>query len=106
MVEEDIDDEILINNNIKKVNNVFDACKGTIKVVLKEEKKASGFFLKFKRNSKMFYCIMTNEHVVEKIEEGEEIKIKYENEKKILKFKLDKNERIIKRFKELPKSTK
>ena len=37
MVEEDIDDEILINNNIKKVNNVFDACKGTIKVVLKEE---------------------------------------------------------------------
>ena len=37
----------------------------------------------------MFYCIMTNEHVIEKIEEGEEIKIKYENEKKYLKLQFD-----------------
>ena len=50
----------------------------------------------------MFYCIMTNEHVItsKMIENGNEIiKILYENEQKSLEVKLDKKERFIKEFK-------
>jgi len=93
--------QILLKNNMVKMYNVYNLCKATIKIELNDG-FASGFFLKLERNHKQFYCIMTNQHVItpENISNQEEIKIKYDNEKKYLIIKLDVKERIIKCFKE------
>ena len=58
--------------------------------------------LKFERNNKPFFCIMTNAHVIkpDKIEQKKEIKLLYENESKELSFNLNKEERIICSFQE------
>ena len=101
-MEGEIKDEILFDSNIFDMQNVYNICKASIKILIKGGGIGTGFFLKFERNEKMFYCIMTNEHVItsEMIEDGNEIiTIKYENEQKSLEVKLDKKERIIKEFK-------
>ena len=51
-------------SKINKIDNIFKVSKGTLKIELENGAMASGFFLKFKRNSKPFYCIMTNSHVI------------------------------------------
>ena len=75
----EIVNEALINNNMIPMDNVYDICKATIKIELKNFVKASGFFLKFERNNKDFYCIMTNQHVIKPdiIRNKEEILIIY-----------------------------
>ena len=101
-------DEILlsgeksINQNIVQINNVYEQLKSVIKIELKEG-KGSGFFIKFRRNNKPFYCLMTNQHVVtsELTNKGEHILIKYENEKKEKNIELNQKERIIICLKEL-----
>ena len=101
-------DEILlsgeksINQNIVQINNVYEQLKSVIKIELKEG-KGSGFFIKFRRNNKPFYCLMTNQHVVtsELTNKGENILIKYENEKKEKNIELNQKERIIICLKEL-----
>ena len=99
-MKSEIVNEALINNNMIPMDNVYDICKATIKIELKNFVKASGFFLKFERNNKDLYCIMTNQHVIEPniIRNKEEILIIYENEKKNFTIKLDKKERIIECF--------
>ena len=99
-MKSEILNEALINNNMIPMDNVYDICKATIKIELKNFIKASGFFLKFERNNKNFYCIMTNQHVIEPnmVRNKEEILIIYENEKKNFTIKLDKKERIIECF--------
>ena len=88
-----------IDENLNVMKNIYNICKATVKFVL-ENDKASGFFLKFERNDKEFHCIITCEHVIntEMIKEEREILVKYDNEHKELKIKLDSKERIIKEF--------
>ena len=91
-------DQILIDNNqIIPFNYQNKIAKCTAKIFLPDNGKGSGFFTKFKRNNKLFYCLLTNQHVIEPemIVDGYEIIIKYDNESKELKIKLDKQERII-----------
>ena len=99
--DENIINQIMFKNNMVNCNYFYDLCQATIKIELNDG-FASGFFIKLKRNHKQFYCIMTNQHVItpESISNQEEIKIKYDNEKKYLIIKLDEKERIIKCFKE------
>ena len=100
-MEDEIVDEILIDNNMVQMGSVFNICRATVKIQLKNGGISSGFFLKFERNEKMFHCIMTNQHVIKSdmIEKGDEIiTVKYENEKKQFNIKLDTKERIIKEF--------
>ena len=91
------------NTNILEINNVCETWKSTIKIELKDGSKASGFFIKYSRNNKPFYCLMTNQHVIddELTKKDEEILIKYENEKRQLKIELNKEERIIICFKKI-----
>ncbi len=64
-MEDDIEDENLINNNILPIDNIVDVYKGAIKIEINNtDKKGSGCFLKFKRNGKIFYCIITNQHII------------------------------------------
>jgi hypothetical protein len=65
--------------------------------ILFSEGGGSGFFFKFLRNKKPFYCLMTNNHVITPrlINKNKEIRLFYENETKQLDIILNKAERII-----------
>jgi len=101
-MEPEINNEVLIKNNIMSMKNVYEACKGTIKIEMENNRIGSGCFLKFERNGKDFYCIITNQHVIKPcmVSNKEEIIIKYDNESKDFIIKLDKKERIIEYFKD------
>ena len=92
-----LNNEVSINKKILEINNVCETWKSTVKIELADGAKASGFFIKYQRDQKPFYCLMTNEHVIspEMTDKGEEILIKFENEKKELKIELNQKERII-----------
>ena len=49
--EKSIIQEILIKNNMIKINNFYNICQATIKIKLNNH-VASGFFIKLKRNHK------------------------------------------------------
>ena len=84
------------------MENSFDLGLSTVRILVKECKRASGVFLKTQRNNKPFYSILTNEHVIssDMINQKKSIIIKYQNQKKELELKLDKKERIIIDFKQ------
>ena len=91
-------------NNIKPMNNIFKICRSTVKIILPDNVgSSSGFFLKFPRNKKIFYCLMTNQHAITSriINRNKQIRIIYENETKYLDIILNKRERIIETFFEL-----
>ena len=101
-MEFDIIDEKLVNKSqINKIDNIIKISKGTVKIELTNGEKGSGFFLKFNRNNKPFYCLMTNQHVItsDMVNRGENILIKYENETKTLSIKLNSKNRNIQCFK-------
>ena len=90
------------HNYIKPMNNIFKICKATVKILFSEG-GGSGFFFKFLRNKKPFYCLMTNNHVITPrlINKNKEIRLFYENETKHIDIILNKAERIIMCFSEL-----
>ena len=103
-----VKDEIILGqdsfyNNIIQIDNVCNIFKSTLKIELKDGAKSSGFFIKYKINEKPFYCMMTNEHVItyNLTNKGEEILIKYDNEKKELLIELNQMDRHILCFKEM-----
>ena len=89
------------NSALNKIKNLSNLSKGTVKIILKDD-LASGCFLKFKRNKRTFFCLITNQHVItsEMVDKEEEITIKYDNDEKTAKIKLNRNKRIIVCFKE------
>ena len=99
-----INEVFFANNKIINFNKQYHIAKCTIKIKI-DEYIASGFFLKFERNNRPFYCLMTNQHVIESkfVQEKKKIKIIYDNENKYLDLTLDREERIIICFKELLK---
>ena len=102
MEESNYINQVYFNNDIQPMNITYNICKATIKIILSDGKKASGFFMKFKRLNKSFYCIITNQHVIKpNIYQNTEIIIKYDNENKTLKLKLDEKERFILYLKDL-----
>ena len=98
-----INQALFPNNQIININKPYNIAQSTIKIILPNNSIGSGFFLKFERNNKLFYCLMTNQHVIdpEIVKMKKEITIYYNNEKKFLKIKLDKEDRIIICFKEI-----
>lgn len=95
--------EVLIpSHDIIKFNKLYDIARSTIKIKI-DDSIGSGFFLKFKRNNKPFYCLMTNQHVIESkfVKRRKKIEIIYDNKKKSLDLILDREERIIICFKEV-----
>ena len=98
--------EINKNNiiSIKEINfKIFEISKSVCKIITKENNHGSGFFIKINNDNRKNYFLMTNAHIVtkEKIEANEEIEIKYNYNKKLIKINLDKNKRYIKCFDDL-----
>ena len=97
MEDDKIIDEVLQNNSeIHNIQNIPIISKGTVKIEFNDW-KASGFFLKFQRNKGPFHCLLTNQHVITSymVNNKETITIKYDNENKELKLKLNPTKRII-----------
>jgi hypothetical protein len=63
----------------------------------------TGFLLKFNIEDKLFFCLMTNEHVINEkiIESKKAIEFLFDLEKEKRTIILDKKQRIIKDFKDL-----
>ena len=103
MEDDEIIDEVLQNNSeIHNIPNIPIISKGTVKIEFNGG-KASGFFLKFQRNNKPFHCLLTNQHAITSVmvNNKETITIKYDNENKELKLKLNPTKRIIVCFKDV-----
>ena len=107
--EENIKEEVYIKNKkMLKIKDFIAISKSIVKIEKNDNKFGTGFFIKFMKISKPFYCLMTNEHIINPsmIKNKETIKISNDNESnksnelKNFIIILDKNERIIKTFKE------
>ena len=97
-----IDEVLFPNKNIIKINKLYHIAKCTITLEI-DNYRASGFFLKFERNNRPFYCLMTNQHVIKSkyVEKKQKIRIIYDNRNKYLDLTLDREERIIICFEEV-----
>jgi len=101
--EPEVDYLITEGSSLKRINwqikNAY-ACK-----VHTINQMASGFFIKLIKGDQEFYCLMTNEHVVNKkmIEQKEIIDVYYEKNyrENYLKIKLNPEERLIRNFKDI-----
>ena len=87
--------DIPLNKVLKSI------CKIKIYDVNGEYKIGTGFLLKFLKEEKLFYCLMTNEHVINKeiIESNIEIEVFYDFEEKQINIDLKWWERFIKCYK-------
>ena len=91
------------NSQINQIKNISNISKGTVKIETKHSSFGSGCFLKLERNKKPFYCLITNQHVInsEMVEKKEKITIYYDNEKKNISISLNRDKRIIVCFQEV-----
>ena len=101
-----VDEVLFFKNKIIDIQKAYNIAKCTVKIEINIDNNifnGSGFFLKFERNNKIFYCLMTNQHVITPnfIKKKIEILIKYKNENHSFYLKLDEEERIIICFKQL-----
>ena len=66
-------------------------------------KIGSGFLVQFEEQDKIFFCLMSNEHVIQKVlvEKKETISFKYEYETKEKEIYLNPEERFIKDFRDI-----
>ena len=103
--EKDFSNQMMTNDsemNIPDKNSI--KSKATVKIRLSSG-VGSGFFIKLERNKKPFYCLMTNQHVIEsEMILNKEIIFLYDNEERLIsEIKLNIKERIIICFMELLK---
>ena len=103
-IMEDRKNEVEIKDKpIKEVDiNLCEVTKSICKIIY-DNKCGTGFLIKLFKEEKELYCLMSNEHVITKdmIESNKIITVYYNYEKKMIKLKLDKNERYIKYNKDM-----
>ena len=96
--ENKIVDSTLFRNDISLLQATSSLCK-----IQNNDKISSGFLIKLFKDKKDFFCLMTNEHVINKdmVKNQESFMLYFDNEKKRKKIKLDKNERYIRDFRDM-----
>ena len=103
-MEEEGENEVKFKNSeIKKLDmNLHKVLKSVCKIMC-QNGVGTGFFIKLYKDEKELLCLMTNEHIISKemIESNEIIDVKYKNEQKWLRIKLDEKERYILNNKEM-----
>ena len=104
---EDRKNEVEIKDNpIKEIDIDLHEVIRSICKILYDDKCGTGFLIKLYKDEKELYCLMTNEHVITKemIDSNKNIyviNVYYNYQKKLIKIKLDKNERYIKYDKDM-----
>ena len=93
----------IINQNstyFMSIGGIVNICQSTVKIIFADNKKGSGFFIKFPRNNTIFKCLMTNNHVIKNshIIKKEKIIISYNNQINSRQIILDNRDRIIECF--------
>ena len=96
--ENKIVDSTLFKNDILLLQATASLCK-----IKTNDKISSGFLIKLIKDKKYFFCLMTNEHVINKdmVKNQESFMLYFDNEKKRKKIKLDQNERYIRDFRDM-----
>ena len=100
MQKDMINEAKIEGSNIIEIDNcLYKVCKSICKIRI-PNKVGTGFLIKLYKENKPFYCIMTNEHVINKetIEEKKKIIVYYDNEFKRIEIELNKNERFIRDY--------
>ena len=96
--QEDVDNEaIQKNSELIKINEfLYHTCKSLCKIITSKY-VGSGFLIKLYIFNEPFYCLMSNEHVINKemIKSKDNIEVYYDNQHKKIIINLDKNERFI-----------
>ena len=96
-------DEVLINNpnnfnsgGMEQLSTLYNIIKATCKVKYPNV-SGSGFLMKTKKGNNIFFCLVTNEHVITKqmVKTKSIIEISYDNETKKFRIILDKSQRFI-----------
>ena len=81
-----VNENMIVGSDLKRIDLLMEVGKAICKISI-EECVGSGFLIKLYKEKKPFYCLMTNEHVLEKREN--EIDVLYANQKNKLTIKLD-----------------
>ena len=94
--------EEMSNINSKIPDFILSASKSVVKLN-SQNKTFNGFLIKFFKDDKDFFCLLTVEECLSKdmIERTEDIKFYYDNESKLKKISLNKKERFIKNFNDM-----
>ena len=96
-----INENLMKNSKIEKLDRYLYKVSRLICKIKTSKNIGSGFLIKLYKGNNPFYCLMTNEHVIEKeiIELKEKIEIYYDNEFERREIELNKEERYIKDYK-------
>ena len=80
--------------------SITSTSKSLCKIVVSSDRMSSGFLIQLFKDTKKFYCLITNEHVITKemIKEKITIDVYYDSQSEFAKIKLDPEERLIKEF--------
>ena len=91
------------DNNNQGLNKTMLSASKSITNIEVPGKITYGFFVKFFKNDKDFFCLMTsNENITDDmVKRRETIKLFYDNESKIKKIELNSKERYIKNFSDI-----
>ena len=89
------------NQIIELDTDMIDATKSVCRIMTNEG-EGTGFLLKTFKGSKEFFCLLTNEHVINKgmIEAKQKVIIHYDKKNKTKEITLDKEKRFIKEYRE------
>ena len=87
------------SNLVKLDTNLCKVCRSICKI-LAQNKKGSGFLIKLTKGKKPFYCLMTNEHVIneEMVDSKNEIVIYFDSENERRELQLDRKKRFIRDY--------
>ena len=87
-----------VKTKISKITNIS-FVKSICKISY-ETDVGSGFLIKLEKQNTPLYCLMSNEHVINKemISKKKKIKVSYNNESKEIEIELDTNKRFIKDY--------
>ena len=97
-----VNETVIPGHTMVPIKSIVEVAKSICKIITPNQ-LGSGFFIKFFKRGKDFYCLMTNEHLVTKemiANNKNKIEIYYDNEKKYLEIFLNSKERFIKDFRD------
>ena len=96
-LEDRLNQGLIPNSELHQINDISEVYKSIYNIITQDSGLGTGFFIKINKSIKSFYYLITNEHVISKemIFNHETIEVIYDNQKKNIKIKLNKNKRFI-----------